>query len=824
MGPLHQSQKGTVTLVALCLVAVLGITLASYIAVCSRAMNLSNRSFQTGLSQQLAEAGLEEALRAFNKNDWSDWSNGTATDWTLDTTNHRASCNVTFPASKFSQGVTGSLKIRVDNYDAAQLAATWSSTANYSINDLVGSGGVWYRCVQNGNLNKNPATQTDLAWWVPAPIPWAWSSNTNYTANSDIVCTGGIWYYCIGTHTSGSTFAVGSNWFAIPAPSFSWSSSISYTVNTVVFSSGTWYRAKYPSINSVPPSGDWSTLSPYNISWVWRSGVSYSFNDLVFYSTSGSGTWYRCVTPHTSAAGTTPTGANWENALTGSWAWSSTSAYNLNDVVYSGSSFYRCLFAHTNHAPPNATYWSNAPLYSTAWDSGRQYSQYDTVRYNGVWYLSRTNNNTGPTNNPATDTTDWIGANTTNASYTWNAASAYSAGVYRCYGGVWYICLAAHTGKSPNDTAYWTASWLNSSGVTFGAPVVYAEGTVNIVGSPSTKTQLRATIAPAPLFPNALAAGSTLSIGGGGTIDSFDSVTDPLAGSPGFSAVVAAGYTAGTAITISSTAVKGYLAAPSGSSSPYTPLFSSGGSVKGASSPGSPNIDLSRISRSPYIPQFDTLPSGGLAAAFSAANFPKGTALNISAATTDIGTPGAITPSRYYYNGNLALGAGASINTLHINGPVILYINGDLYLDGSPNGTININSTGSAEIHIAGSLKVNVGSDGINNTTQDPKKLIVISDTASSSVQNYSDNTALLPFYGVIYMPNTTNASGLVFNNNSTRLNGAVSAKKITYNGVGANVHYDTSLRYATFGGIDTPYVIMEWRELTAPVDKATMP
>ena len=55
----HSAEKGTVILVALCFVAVLGISLAGYIAVCSRAMNISNRSYQAGLSRQLAEMGLE---------------------------------------------------------------------------------------------------------------------------------------------------------------------------------------------------------------------------------------------------------------------------------------------------------------------------------------------------------------------------------------------------------------------------------------------------------------------------------------------------------------------------------------------------------------------------------------------------------------------------------------------------------------------------------------------------------------------------------------------------------------------------------------------
>jgi hypothetical protein len=160
---------------------------------------------------------------------------------------------------------------------------------------------------------------------------------------------------------------------------------------------------------------------------------------------------------------------------------------------------------------------------------------------------------------------------------------------------------------------------------------------------------------------------------------------------------------------------------------------------------------------------------------------------------------------------------------LNINGPVQLYINGDLTLGaGIPNGKINVNQTGSAEIHIANSLKVNIGSDGFTNVSQDPKRLILICDTATSSAQNYSDGTN--PFYGVIYMPSTTNSSGLLVDNTTVQIYGAISAQKITYSGVNANVHYDISLRTATFGGIDTPYVISDWRELTDPAEKATFP
>ncbi|MDI1320974.1 MAG: hypothetical protein PSW75_12385 [bacterium] len=235
---------------------------------------------------------------------------------------------------------------------------------------------------------------------------------------------------------------------------------------------------------------------------------------------------------------------------------------------------------------------------------------------------------------------------------------------------------------------------------------------------------------------------------------------------------------------------------------------------------GSSGLDLTRVSRSPYIPEPDCLPSGGLTAAFVSSNFPKGTALAL-AATTNIGVPGATTPARYYYDGDLVIGGG-TIGILNITGPVILYINGNLQITGSAANVVNVFSTGSAEIHIAGRLMADVAGNGFDNKTLDPKKLILICDTATSSTQYYSD--ASTSFYGAIYAPNTTNATGLNFGSASTtRMYGAVSAKKIYYT-TNATLHYDTSLRYATFGGVDAPYMISEWRELTDATEKITLP
>ena len=37
--------------------------------------------------------------------------------------------------------------------------------------------------------------------------------------------------------------------------------------------------------------------------------------------------------------------------------WSSLTAYALNDVVSLTGTFYICILAHSNHTPPDITYW-----------------------------------------------------------------------------------------------------------------------------------------------------------------------------------------------------------------------------------------------------------------------------------------------------------------------------------------------------------------------------------------------------------------------------------------------------------------------------------
>lgn len=838
-----RSQKGTVILVTLCFVAVIGIVLASYITLCSRAMTLSGRAGQSGLSKQLAELGLEEALRAFNGNYLSgtstsaglaDWSaNGITVDWTLDPTNKRATANITFssPAAKFGSAVkNASVKIRVDNYDAAALPSTWSSAANYRPGNLVGYNGTWYRCIAT-NINKAPsATNSNSAYWIQEhnaiSASMTWVSGTDYVSGN-MVLRNGSWYRCKADHTASSASQppIGGSWstYWVAVPYVSADSDLHYNNEAIVryyvitYGNDAWYRYN---------GGGWwdnimSVSWPWTLTWHWAVSTDYNVGDVISYSN----VWYRCKTAHNSGAAFSTT--NWDTATTlatntaAAWTWNANFNYNPGDAVYYSGTWYRCLVAHSNQTPSSTSaYWSTSPLLANAWDAYRQYSANDTVSYHGIWYRSLLGSNYGQ--NPATATSYWASA--AYASYQWSSTTAYSAGAYRSYGGVWYKCLAGNTGKSPNNTTYWTASWAHSSGVTTGAPVAYAEATVTL-GDSATSTQLRATLAPAPLFPNAVGSTTTLTINGGGTVDSYDSNAGTYASQVGtstnYSAVLAATNTAAaaTAVSIFGTDVRGYVAAPSSSSSPYAPLFSSGGSVKGATSPASPDIDPTRVSRSPYVPGFSPQPSPSLSSAFSAWNFPYGANLSsVLSSTTDIGTPGATTPACYYYDGSLDIGSGEICSTLNIKGPVILYTSGHLRLRSG--GTVNIAETGSAEIHLDGGIKVDLGSNGYINNTLDPRKLILISDTSSTTTQYYAATAN--PFYGVIYIPNTTTTLGFDIRTGVT-LYGAISAKKVTFSSE-ANVHYDTTLRHATLPGVDQPHAIAQWRELTDATELATMP
>jgi len=789
------SKRGAVALVALCCVSVLGIAVAGYFAQSNQSMRLSNRTYAQSVSVQLAEMGLEEALRAFSTNNFADWTSGTgpnqtAVDWTISGTT--ATASITLPAAKYGAGGnTGAVKLRVDNYDAFQKNAVWDAATTYRVNNLVGVNGVWYRCILS-HSNQAPVTPTSgststAGFWVQEQMPLAvsWNSASTYRAES-VVFYNLAWYRCILAPPSNQAPNDPTYWTQISVITTSVATALSNNESLLNWWSGaswSWWR-RYP--------GNWDS-SPA-VSWRWRSSFPYVLGDMVDYN----GIWYRCIAAHFSNS-TVPSSdvTRWSSSVPSSnWSWSSATSYRVNDVVHRSGAWYRCIFANLNQGPPNAALWVNSPQSLPFWDSGKSYALNSTVCYNGTWYLCLAANfNT----NPSSSSGFW--ASPASVSYRWNATTAYNTTSYVSFGGVWYKCIMAHTNQTPNNATYWTA---------IGAPVIYSEGSATLPnGTVAIKTLLRATVAPAPLFPNALAATSTLSISGAGTVDSYDAsqgtynqITPPFSsGSPnvGYSAVLAGGNPNATAVAITNTTVKGYVAAPSAEISPHAPrwTYSSSAAVTGNSSS---TVDVTRVSRSPYIPQFDLSAVSG------------GNPLLITAGSnTTIGIEGATTPITYVIGIGLTL---AGSDTLIINGPVILDVQGGIT---TTTGKIVITPAGSAEIRFSGALSIGGNSGGgIDNQTLDPKKLILVG-SASTGTHNF-DST--LPFYGAVYMPNVTNAltigTGVV-------IYGALSAKHITFSS-DANVRYDTSLRYARIHGVEQIFQITELRELTNPAERVVLP
>lgn len=104
---LNAGNRGAALLAALCFAAVLTISLGSYMTLCYRELALSSRTMQGTRAVELAETGMEDALWALNKNDWSTWTiTGTTATKTIS--------GITFDG-----GVTGSISLRVTSYDGS---------------------------------------------------------------------------------------------------------------------------------------------------------------------------------------------------------------------------------------------------------------------------------------------------------------------------------------------------------------------------------------------------------------------------------------------------------------------------------------------------------------------------------------------------------------------------------------------------------------------------------------------------------------------------------------------------------------------------------
>ena len=107
--------RGSISLIALCLISALGVAVSSYLALLTQTQRFGVRQFQNDRAHELAQTGLEEALWALNQNNWAASGPASSAAWTTSGSDR----SVTLNYGSLGQGATGQVALVVRNYASA---------------------------------------------------------------------------------------------------------------------------------------------------------------------------------------------------------------------------------------------------------------------------------------------------------------------------------------------------------------------------------------------------------------------------------------------------------------------------------------------------------------------------------------------------------------------------------------------------------------------------------------------------------------------------------------------------------------------------------
>ena len=186
-----------------------------------------------------------------------------------------------------------------------------------------------------------------------------------------------------------------------------WQPLTNYTLGNIVLYGGSIYKriVNAPSGATFNPA-NWETYIEFNSNWTgdWVNATLYKQGDIVRYGA----TTYRCLVQHTSATLLETNLVNWEIVEAGiefKGTWSPSSVrYKTNDVVKYGPDLWIANRGHTSALPFDATadientlpswrLWIPGPEYTTTWSSSTVYQLGEVVKYGGYSYVSLIVNN-----------------------------------------------------------------------------------------------------------------------------------------------------------------------------------------------------------------------------------------------------------------------------------------------------------------------------------------------------------------------------------------------------------------------------------------------
>lgn len=299
-----------------------------------------------------------------------------------------------------------------------------------------------------------------------------------------------------------------------------WSSGTSYAVGDIVVSGGKWYRCIRAHSGHAPYDPLYWTTSQQNgdvVATNIKGGapnvrLSRSLCKNVMLDSAGMVNGYvddLTLANRLQISGTaiTATATGYNRAYP---AWSGATAYTVGSYVISAGAVYRCRLAHTNHVPPNTTYWdlsgwdgdgfvpgmrintggfkvgavAGAGSISTtagvgtftASQAGRILIGSAISVGNATYYVEAFDGTTGVTlsGSPTISGPFWLSGNNQYSTVTavtatdiscagtvteaWSSAIAYAVGDVVLSGGVAYLCVLAHTSQVPPNSTYWVAN------------------------------------------------------------------------------------------------------------------------------------------------------------------------------------------------------------------------------------------------------------------------------------------------------------------------------------------------------------------------------
>ena len=246
----------------------------------------------------------------------------------------------------------------------------WAVSTAYLVDDIVKYGGNTYVVLSNHTSQSSIANfYTDLSaakyglHTEGLYFKGNWAGSTFFKLN-DLVKYGAFQYRCKLQHTSGSTFAIGSNWEVFSEGlqfEDSYSASTTYQDGDVV----TYGGYSYVYVNNTPQSGvtpidgsDWNLLNPgFNATGDYNASTAYKTGDTMQF-----GGWaYVCIVDTTAGQNPSSHASKWKLINQGfkyQSTYNAATAYYKGDVVaYSGSSYVSVAHNHTNGTPGISANW-----------------------------------------------------------------------------------------------------------------------------------------------------------------------------------------------------------------------------------------------------------------------------------------------------------------------------------------------------------------------------------------------------------------------------------------------------------------------------------